>query len=220
MPASGDRSASWRASYRRVRKDPFRGDRATNRRRLRALGAPGLDLGGRWVDLGAGDGNLVEALEELGVSEVVAVEYQVELLASAPRSARRIGASMLDVPLRSGSASVVVVMDALHHLEPARYAAALGEIRRVLRGDGELLLCEPAATRTRLVLTSVLMGPLGSITRFTRDKRSMVLAEESTLVPWLEQERDVASIVEPLGFRLRSARRGLLHSTWRFSVRS
>ena len=64
------------------------------------------------------------------------------------------------------------------------------------------------------------MSPLGGIARFTRDKRAMVLAEESTLQPWLERERGVASIVEPLGFRLRSARRGLLHSTWRFSVRS
>jgi 2-polyprenyl-3-methyl-5-hydroxy-6-metoxy-1,4-benzoquinol methylase len=213
----GDRSAAWRSSYLRVQKDPLRGPRSTNRRRLQALGVQQCAIDGRWIDVGAGDGNLVRTLDELGISDVVAIEYQTELLSLAPPGGRVAG-SAVALPVRGGSADVVIFMDVLHHLDPGDLAPALGEASRVLRAGGALFVCEPAATLARRVLTVALMSPLAGLTQFSRDKRTMVLEEEPTLVPWLAAERGFVAAAALAGFRLERRRARPLHSLMRFTA--
>lgn len=213
---AGDRSEIWRSTYRRVRKDPLRGTSATNRRRLSILGANDLRAD-RWLDVGAGDGNLSEELVSLGASEVVAVELQIELLQVCDPSALRIAGSAVGLPIAGHSVDVVVVMDVLHHLEGGQVEDAVCEIARVLRPGGRLLVCEPAATRTRGLLTVLLMGRLGGLSKFSRDKREMVRAERPTLDQWLLLEPDFASMALKAGFVAEFERRHLMHSYWRFT---
>jgi SAM-dependent methyltransferase len=211
-----DRSERWRSSYLGVRKDLLRSTDSTNRTRLRQLGGNRLVPGSRWLDVGAGDGNVVRSLTELADVDVIALEPQLELLRRFPMDSPRTAGSALALPVASRSIDGIVVMDVLHHLPPGCWREALREASRVLRDGGALLVCEPAATRTRKWLSTLLLGPAGGLTRFSRHKRVMVLEEADTLFPWLEVEPGFAALAHSEGFALEWSRRGLLHASYRF----
>lgn len=212
----GDTEEGWRSSYLSVRKAAVGSSQTTNRRRLERMGFAGLDSGGIWLDLGAGDGNLVTTLAGLGVSHIVALEYQLDLVRHCPRSASVVCGSAVQVPLADESVDVVVVMDVLHHLSSADLAPGMEEIHRVLRPGGQLLVCEPAQTAVRWVLNLALMSPLSNLTAFSRDKRSMVEAEADTLYPWLASERSFSRLAAQLGFDQVVGHRGAMSSLSRF----
>lgn len=212
---AGDRSERWRGSYSQVRKEPLASSDATNRRRLAAVGADELGRGGRWLDLGAGDGNLAPELVRVGAGEVVMVEHQFELICEASSPGHRLVGSAVDLPFPDGSVDVVVVMDVLHHLTPEQLRPALFEVHRVLRPAGHLLLFEPVNTPVRSALNAVLMSPLAAISDFSRHKRRMVEEEQETLVPWLRHERQLPRTLAEVGFVLELERRGALSGSYR-----
>jgi hypothetical protein len=109
-----------------------------------------------------------------------------------------------------------MVMDVFHHLKPSSLLLAVEEVRRVLRPSGPIFVFEPADTKVRRLLTLALMSPLGSMSSFTRDKRSMVLSETATLEPWLEVERKLPELMSRAGFVGEVQKRGFLHVAWRF----
>lgn len=212
---SGDRTEDWRASYRRVRKDPLTTSESTNRKRLARVSATDLTGGGTWLDVGSGDGNLVPQLLEAGAQHVVSMDYQLELVRESPPGAMRLVGSAVELPLRAASVEVVVVMDVLHHLETVQLHHALRELRRVLRSDGRLLLFEPVNTPVRRVLHGALMSPLSGLTKFSRDKRRMVEDEAATLMPWLSAEGRLPTVLADSGFAVEHQERGLLHGAYR-----
>lgn len=208
---AGDKTERWRESYSRVRKDPFSDPQATNRSRLELLGVCGLPRSSAFLDVGTGDGNLFKTLQGLGFNRLWALEYQRELLSAHPQRERVVVASATNIPYATGSMEAVIVMDVLHHLARNEIPACFGEIRRVLKPDGMLYVCEPANTLTRKALTLLLMSPLSNLTRFSRDKRAMVEQERDTLEPWLEGEKTVCTQFERHSFRLEFFRRCWLH---------
>jgi ubiquinone/menaquinone biosynthesis C-methylase UbiE len=214
--SAGDRSQAWRDSYRRVRKDPLVRAGTTNRRRLASVGAASLPTGGRWLDLGSGDGNLTEALLLAGAGRVLSLDYQLDLLRHVPPAADRVVGSAVQLPLRTASLDVVVIMDVLHHLEPTQHRPAAAEVARVLRPGGQLLVFEPVDTVVRRSLGVALLSPLSGLTQFSRDKRQMVEEEASTLMPFLRAERDLPTWFRDAGFTVVSRRRGALHGAYRF----
>lgn len=211
--SAGDRSEQWRRSYLAVRKSPILSVDSTNRRRLRRISFGSIDPSDVVVDVGAGDGNVLRALRELGAERVVALDYQLELVRRCPPGATKVCASALDLPFASEAADVVVVMDVLHHLPAASLRPTLDELRRVLRPGGRVVSCEPAATRTRWALALLLMSPMSQCFRFSRDKRAMVEAEAATLEPWLESERSFLDLVSHHGFVVERSHRGVLGSS-------
>ena len=102
---------------------------------------------GRYADLGIGDGLLTMMLAEVADS-VTAVDLSPEMLAQLDQRARKKGLSNIelveaaidDLPLPDESFDVVVLSQALHHVDaPER---ALGEAHRVLRAGGKLLVID------------------------------------------------------------------------------
>lgn len=110
----------------------------------------GLSAGQRVLDVGCGTGNL---LLQLGSRRpdlaLTGLDPDPRALARARRKARRAG---VDVALDHGFAQELPYPDAtfdrvfsslmLHHLDPAAKDALLGEVRRVLRPDGALVLAD------------------------------------------------------------------------------
>ncbi len=103
----------------------------------------GLDAGARVLDLAAGTGKLTRALLNAGF-EVVAVEPQAPLRAvlAASVGAERVHDGVAEaIPLPDASVAAVTVADAFHWFDQA---AALTEIRRVLRPGGGLAVVSTA----------------------------------------------------------------------------
>jgi ubiquinone/menaquinone biosynthesis C-methylase UbiE len=215
---AGDKTARWRESYSRVRKDPFSDPQETNRKRLEMLGVMDLPRDARMLDVGTGDGNLYATLKGLGFHQVWGLEYQAELLAAHPDAGRVALASATDIPYPTGSMSAVIAMDVLHHLTQQQLPKALREVMRVLKPGGPFFVCEPASTLTRRTLRILLMSPLSRLSRFAGDKRAMVEQEQETLDPWLAAEHQFVRTVETCGFRCELFKRCWLHSYARFSA--
>jgi SAM-dependent methyltransferase len=88
-----------------------------------------LPAQGPWVELGSGPGFAREFIPQMQLTDLV----------QAPWHDRQVDAGAL--PFEDGSLGALVLFDVLHHLPaPARF---LGEVVRVLRPGGRLVLCEP-----------------------------------------------------------------------------
>jgi ubiquinone/menaquinone biosynthesis C-methylase UbiE len=110
----------------------------------------GLTAGHRVLDVGCGTGNLLRTTgrRRAGV-ELTGLDPDPKALARARRKARRAG---LDVRFDRGFAQALPYADGsfdrvfsslmLHHLDTATKDALLGEVRRVLRLDGLLVLAD------------------------------------------------------------------------------
>ncbi len=126
--------------------------------------------GARLLELGCGSGNVLEALSPFG--KTVGMETEPVLVAAARRAGLdvRHGALPGDLPVESGWADVVLLLDVLEHLDDE--GAALATARRALRGGGRLVVTVPAY--------AWLWGPhdvvLGHRRRYTRGRLAEVVA--------------------------------------------
>ncbi len=111
-----------------------------------------LAPGTRVLDAGCGEGVLVEAYAERLAIEGVDAHYS---------SARVRTGSLLDLPFAPGTFDRVLCLDVLEHLRFHEQARAMGELHRVLRDDGEVLLSVPnlahLQSRVHLLLTGRLI---------------------------------------------------------------
>ena len=96
------------------------------------------------VDVGCGTGTLSIALAQAGVA-VIGIDGDEDILRRAAAKAAEAQASVSlragladRLPLPDASADAVVCSLLLHHLQPGAKAAALREMRRVLRPGGRL----------------------------------------------------------------------------------
>ncbi len=97
--------------------------------------------GGRLIDVGAGFGRLADLYG--GHEQVILLDYSPEelrdaraRLASHPPLA--VAANYYDIPLADGACDTVVMVRSLHHA--AHVPQVLGELRRILRPGGTLVL--------------------------------------------------------------------------------
>ncbi len=109
----------------------------------------GFAAGQTLVDLGCGRGELVALAAGAGARRAVGVEYAAAAVEIARRTfaaqgvsdrAEIILADARAVPVASGTADLVTMLDVVEHLTPAELDAALGEAMRILRPGGRLLI--------------------------------------------------------------------------------
>ncbi len=102
----------------------------------------GLDL----LDIGAGDGTFCNALAARG-ARVTGVEIDAQKVARAREGAAP-GVQIVEgvaehLPLPGAAFDLACFVYSLHHVPLSEQSAALGEIERVLRPGGRLLVIEP-----------------------------------------------------------------------------
>jgi len=125
----------------------------------------------RILDVGCGTGHLAGELLGAG-HRVTAVDRLPEALAAASANDREIGMLRADagrLPLRTGAFDAVTMIDVLEHVDDA---AALTELRRVVRPGGLLVLTVPAVPW----LWSHRDDAAGHLRRYTRRSLAAALA--------------------------------------------
>ena len=113
------------------------------------------------VDLGTGRGELPAVAAASGAARAYGVEYSPDAVRLARETAVAHGvedrveiieADVRAVPLDSGVADLVTMLDVVEHLTPPELDAALTEARRLLRSGGRLLV-HTMPTRTLYEVT-------------------------------------------------------------------
>jgi len=122
------------------------GGRPLRPRLARALALAGLRPGLRVADIGTGRGEAAAHAARRG-AHVIAIDFSLDALGLARRSARAAGGAVRAVaaraerlPLPAGSVDRVLLLDVIEHLHPHQAAAALAEAGRILAPGGYVVI--------------------------------------------------------------------------------
>jgi ubiquinone/menaquinone biosynthesis C-methylase UbiE len=150
----------------------FLGGRAAALQQL--VEAVGIQPGDQVLDVGCGDG-LLTALAAAAAGPTgaaVGVDAAPEMIGYAANShpeATFVAGSATVLPFPDSHFDVVVCSLVLHHLEPASRVTAVGEMARVVKPGGRLLLAEftvPTRRRWRLVAHLLGLASMGMVAPF------------------------------------------------------
>jgi SAM-dependent methyltransferase len=153
MAAASDGHDSVRRSYDAVAENYAAGfrDELAGKPLDRALLTAVLEQAGRVADLGCGPGHVAAWLAARGAT-VVGVDLSAAMVAVGRREFPGVEfrqGDLLDVPAADGEFDAVVALYSVIHLRPAELRRAFGEIRRVLRPGGLVLVSFHIGTEVR-----------------------------------------------------------------------
>jgi ubiquinone/menaquinone biosynthesis C-methylase UbiE len=166
-------------------------------RRLRALGAERLDASSRILEICCGRGNALVAWRRLGFRHAVGLDLSYALLRLSEAGAPRIAGDIRAMPVADASQDIVAVHGGLHHLPSLDdLEATLGEIRRVLRPDGHVVIVEPWSTPfLTAVHTLSRQSPIRRLWKKMDAFERMYELEHSTYDAWLSRPEAILAIV-------------------------
>lgn len=128
-----------------------------------------LEKGARLLDVGCGEGALVDRYRGWGIDAVgVDAHYQSERVRKA---------SLLAMPFEDGSFDGVLCLDVIEHLSLLEQPRALAEIQRVLCAGGRLLLSVPNLAHLHSRLRFFLFGRLTRTSAIERHPGDRPVAE-------------------------------------------
>ncbi len=195
--AGAARDAAWEAAY--LRFETPKAEEGKFRQRLCALGVDRWPHDSQVVELFCGRGSGLHALHGLGFRRVEGVDRSPRLAGAYVGPGRIHVADCRALPFPDASRDVAVVRGGLHHLErlPEDLRAVLGEIRRVLRPDGRLVLVEPWMTPfLSLVHRCCEARVLRAVWRRLDALAEMIVHERATYEAWLSQPESILADID------------------------
>lgn len=178
----------WEAAYLRFETP----EQAIHRsvKRLHKLGVAQLPRDARVVELFCGRGNGLHALASLGFTRLEGIDFSPRLVALYHGPAKCYVSDCRELPFPDHSRDVLIVQGGLHHLPilPESLAQTLGEMHRVTRKEGRLIVVEPWLTPfLRLVHWTLGLPLMRCRPRKLEALASMIEYERNTYEQWLKQ---------------------------------
>jgi len=167
-------------------------------RRLRLLGAGKWPRDDRIVELFCGRGSGLEALERMGFTAIEGVDCSRSLLNHYSGRARLYLGDCRLLQLADSSRDAVIIQGGLHHLHdlPADIERVLGEVHRILRPHGKLLLVEPWLTPfLRTVHAACSLSYLCKLSRRLSALNEMIESEKVTYRRWLANKNPILALL-------------------------
>lgn len=192
-----ERTDPWEAAYLRFETPAQEIRKFTTR--LRTLGAATWPNDARIVELFCGRGNGLEALEQLGFTDLHGIDLSPRLLAKYDGPAATLCGDCRALPYTDCAMDIAIVQGGLHHLPvlPDDLALTLAEVRRVLKPGGRLVVVEPWLT------------PFLSIVHWACERRlvrrawpkmdalaTMIEHEQATYDNWLGRPDEILAILQ------------------------
>ncbi|MBX3444584.1 MAG: class I SAM-dependent methyltransferase [Planctomyces sp.] len=161
------------------------------------------------IELFCGRGNGLAAWESLGFSHIEGVDRSPRLLSEYRGNAMCSVADCREIPVASSSRDVAAIHGGLHHLErlPQDLEDVVGEVRRILKPGGRLLIVEPWQTPfLALVHECCRRRVVRKLWRKLDALAEMTELEASTYFSWLAQPEVVLESIhrafEPVRMRI------------------
>jgi ubiquinone/menaquinone biosynthesis C-methylase UbiE len=204
--AASTTDAAWEAAY--LRFETPQQEQKKFLKRLRSLGVGSWDRGLTITELFCGRGNGLIAWHRLGFEHLEGLDISADLVARYDGPARVHVGDARSLPFEDESRDVVAVQGGLHHLQSlADLERSLGEIHRVLKPEGRLLVVEPWMTLfLRCVHAACGVAAFRRLWPKLDALATMIELERETYERWLGQPRPVLaalqSVVEPQFLRI------------------
>jgi len=197
--------SAWERAYQRF-ETPEQ-ERRKFIRRLRSLGVHEWNRQASVLEVCSGRGNGLVAWQQLGFQNVRGVDLSRGLVEVSALRQRCLLGDARQLPIRTASQDIAIVQGGLHHLlhlDDVR--AALGEMRRVLKPDGRVIVIEPWRTPFLRLVHFVSEQPLARRMSNTLDAFATMTDEERpTYEAWLARAEPILQAVtaefEPIVLR-------------------
>jgi ubiquinone/menaquinone biosynthesis C-methylase UbiE len=186
----------WEAAYLRFETPEQEIRKFT--KRLRALGVSKWTRDAEIVELFCGRGNGLRALQSLGFTRVEGVDLSVRLVAQYQGNATCYVCDCRELPFADRSKDVLIVQGGLHHLLslPDDLERTLGQMQRVLRKDGRVVLVEPWLTPFLRFAHFACKHPLARrLSNKVDALAAMIQHERRTYEQWLSQPDLIRQVV-------------------------
>ncbi len=209
-------SSQWHDTYR---SDVLARRRlATHGKKLERLGVLQSSRDSRILDVGCGEGEMLEILAQRSFDHLYGVDLVSTkdwLQAVSGKPWKYSAASAGHLPFREFSMDWILCAHSLHHLWPIENIATfLSSAKYCLKEKGRLALVDHYDSPQFRLALSLILSPLAELTPLTREMRKQHLEEKENIWGYVRDWRSVKGAIENSGLKTVTFQKGLFFFYW------
>ena len=205
---------AWQAIYRSdaLRKRRF----ATHRKKIQKINLVDEPKTSRILDVCCGEGEMLDLLVQNGFTNLTGLDLPRKSAGEIRnKSWKYVEGSAAELPFENSSFDFILCAHSLHHLWPAENIKKfLAEAYRCLKSGAKLALIDHYNSPQLQIALSLLLSPLGRITKWSRLFQQQHLEEKEMLFDYLRHWTEVSARIKEFSFTTLSYQKDLFFFYW------